>query len=218
MCWYCLCLWWFWFFRLAGVTLVAPVVNYWWKSFPSDLSTEAYYQQARNDQWAVRVAHYAPWLTHWWNTQKWFPGSSVVARNLGMLSKSDKEIMFKLGAARRKHEVYIYITTIHHHLFFYFTYLHSSNLSYYIGTSKATRNTRDIAPWHDCWIWNLGIWSYGTRESVPEQWRIGALVARRWWCACPCDSATLHCTEAAMDTLPWDSWSRTFVPVRSRYG
>lgn len=98
-----------WFFRLAGVTLVAPVVNYWWKNFPSDLSKEAYYQQAINDQWAVRVAHYAPWLLHWWNSQKWFLGSSVVTRSLGILSKSDKEILMKLGAARRQHEVY-YIT------------------------------------------------------------------------------------------------------------
>ncbi|AEC09227.1 alpha/beta-Hydrolases superfamily protein [Arabidopsis thaliana] len=93
--------------RLAGVTLVAPVVNYWWKNFPSEISTEAFNQQGRNDQWAVRVAHYAPWLTHWWNSQSWFPGSSVVARNLGMLSKADKEIMFKLGAARSQHEAQI---------------------------------------------------------------------------------------------------------------
>ncbi|VVB02323.1 unnamed protein product [Arabis nemorensis] len=93
--------------RLAGVTLVAPVVNYWWKNFPSDISNEAYYQQPRNDQWAVRVAHYAPWLTHWWNSQKWFPGSSVVTKNFGILSKSDKEIMFKIGAARRPHEAEI---------------------------------------------------------------------------------------------------------------
>jgi len=205
-----------WFFlRLAGVTLVAPVVNYWWKNFPSEISTEAFNQQGRNDQWAVRVAHYAPWLTHWWNSQSWFPGSSVVARNLGMLSKADKEIMFKLGAARSQHEVY---TTFFMTSFSSPTYLHLSNLSLYEGTNKATRNTRDIAPWHDCWIWNLGVRSNGARESVPEQWRISALVAGRWWCACPCDSATLHCEEAAMDPLPWDSWSRAFVPVCSRYG
>lgn len=69
------------------------------------MSKEAYNKQPRNDQWAVRVAHYAPWLTHWWNSQKWFLGSSVVTRNLGLLSKSDKEILFKIGAAGRPHEV-----------------------------------------------------------------------------------------------------------------
>ncbi|KAI3458856.1 hypothetical protein Pfo_015519 [Paulownia fortunei] len=64
--------------RLAGATLIAPVVNYWWPGFPSNLSTEAYYQQFPQDQWALRVAHDAPWLVYWWNTQKWFPSSSVV--------------------------------------------------------------------------------------------------------------------------------------------
>ncbi|KAL0322145.1 UNVERIFIED_CONTAM: hypothetical protein Scaly_2510900 [Sesamum calycinum] len=65
--------------RLAGATLIAPVVNYWWPSFPSNLSAEAYLLQFRQDQWALRVAHHAPWLVYWWNTQKWFPPSSAVA-------------------------------------------------------------------------------------------------------------------------------------------
>ncbi|KAL8538847.1 hypothetical protein ACS0TY_000737 [Phlomoides rotata] len=65
--------------RLAGATLIVPVVNYWWPGFPTDLATEAYNQQFPQDQWALRVAHHAPWLVYWWNTQKWFPGSSVAA-------------------------------------------------------------------------------------------------------------------------------------------
>ncbi|PSR92958.1 Dihydrolipoyllysine-residue acetyltransferase component of acetoin cleaving system like [Actinidia chinensis var. chinensis] len=65
--------------RLAGATLIAPVVNYWLPGFPANLSKEAYYKQFPQDQWALRVAHYAPWLTYWWNTQKWFPSSSVIA-------------------------------------------------------------------------------------------------------------------------------------------
>ncbi|KAK6156282.1 hypothetical protein DH2020_010530 [Rehmannia glutinosa] len=64
--------------RLAGAALIAPVVNYWWPGFPSNLSTEAYYQQFPQDQWALRVVHRAPWLVYWWNTQKWFPHSSVI--------------------------------------------------------------------------------------------------------------------------------------------
>ncbi|XP_075499428.1 uncharacterized protein LOC142537824 [Primulina tabacum] len=63
--------------RLAGATLIAPVVNYWWPSFPPKLSTEAYNQQSCRDQWALRVTHYAPWLLYWWDTQQWFPSSSV---------------------------------------------------------------------------------------------------------------------------------------------
>ncbi|CAN1844170.1 hypothetical protein LINPERHAP1_LOCUS37355 [Linum perenne] len=66
--------------RLAGAALVAPVINYWWKSFPTNLSTEAYNNQLPQDQWALRIAHHAPWLVYWWNTQKIFPSSAVIAR------------------------------------------------------------------------------------------------------------------------------------------
>lgn len=65
--------------RLAGAALVAPVINYWWPGFPADLAKEAYDRQLMQDQWALRVAHHVPWLTYWWNTQKWFPSSSGVA-------------------------------------------------------------------------------------------------------------------------------------------
>lgn len=81
--------------RIAGATLLAPVVNYWWPGFPSNLSREAYYQQLPQDQWAVRVAHYAPWLTYWWNTQKWFPASSVAAHSPDVLSLPDKIVISK---------------------------------------------------------------------------------------------------------------------------
>uniref|UniRef100_A0A803QUN9 AB hydrolase-1 domain-containing protein n=2 Tax=Cannabis sativa TaxID=3483 RepID=A0A803QUN9_CANSA len=85
--------------RLAGAGLIAPVINYWWPSFPKNLSTEAYYQQPPQDQWALRVAHYLPWLTYWWNTQKFFPASSVIASNPQTLSPQDMEIMKKLFSA-----------------------------------------------------------------------------------------------------------------------
>lgn len=84
--------------RLAGVVLIAPVVNYWWSSFPKNLTMEAYKLQSRQDQWAIGVAHYAPWLVYWWNTQKWFPGSSVIAGKPNF-SASDWELV-----ARRRSE------------------------------------------------------------------------------------------------------------------
>ncbi|KAB2607779.1 hypothetical protein D8674_010947 [Pyrus ussuriensis x Pyrus communis] len=65
--------------RIAGAALLAPVVNYWWTGIPANLSSQAYSQQLLQDQWAVRVSHYTPWLTYFWNTQKWFPGSSLLA-------------------------------------------------------------------------------------------------------------------------------------------
>lgn len=83
--------------RLAGVTLLCPVVNYWWPSFPSKLSTEAYYQQFPEDQWALRVAHHAPWLVYWWNTQKWFPASSVAAGKPNF-TPPDLQVLSKFAA------------------------------------------------------------------------------------------------------------------------
>ncbi|XP_065616813.1 uncharacterized protein LOC112017295 isoform X3 [Quercus suber] len=82
--------------RLAGAGLLAPVVNYWWSGFPGNLSGEAYNQQFRQDQWALRVAHYIPWLTYWWNTQKLFPSSSVAGHSTGTLSPQDQELVPKL--------------------------------------------------------------------------------------------------------------------------
>ncbi|CAN1134122.1 hypothetical protein LINPERHAP2_LOCUS8068, partial [Linum perenne] len=59
--------------RLAGVSILTPATNYWWTGFPSNLSGAALKKQAPCDYWSLSVAHYAPWLTYWWNTQKWFP-------------------------------------------------------------------------------------------------------------------------------------------------
>ncbi|KAK8638921.1 hypothetical protein V6N13_137329 [Hibiscus sabdariffa] len=81
--------------RLAGATLIAPVINYWWSGLPTNLTNEAYLLQLPQDQWALRVSHYAPWLTYWWNTQKWFPGSSVIANSLENFSSEDIELLMK---------------------------------------------------------------------------------------------------------------------------
>ncbi|GJT14287.1 alpha/beta hydrolases superfamily protein [Tanacetum coccineum] len=82
--------------RLAGVAFIAPVINYWWPSFPANLSNEAYYyKQFKPDQWSLRVAHHIPWLTYWWNTQKWFPSSSVASQSLDMFSPPDMEVLSK---------------------------------------------------------------------------------------------------------------------------
>ncbi|CAK9134540.1 unnamed protein product [Ilex paraguariensis] len=80
--------------RLAGASLLAPVVNYWWPGFPVNLSTEAYNQQPVQDQWTLRVAHYIPWLTYWWNTQKWFPSSH-----------QDRELIPHSVSMRKEYEV-----------------------------------------------------------------------------------------------------------------
>ncbi|KAF7804306.1 putative alpha/Beta hydrolase [Senna tora] len=81
--------------RLEGAAILAPVVNYWWSGLPANLTSEAYKQQKLQDQWTLRVGHYFPWLTYWWNTQKWFPSSSVIAHSPDILSRQDQEIVTK---------------------------------------------------------------------------------------------------------------------------
>ncbi|KAJ0046731.1 hypothetical protein Pint_05836 [Pistacia integerrima] len=88
---------------LAGATLIAPVINYWWPGFPRNLSTEAYNLQLPQDQWALRVTHYAPWLTYWWNTQKLFPGSAAAASHPEIFSPQDIQLFSKL-AGRQTHK------------------------------------------------------------------------------------------------------------------
>ncbi|KAL3532080.1 hypothetical protein ACH5RR_005601 [Cinchona calisaya] len=86
--------------RLAGASLIAPVVNHWWPGFPANLSNEVYNQQLQQDQWALRVAHHAPWLTYWWNTQKLFPPSAAVVQSRAVLSRQDLEIVGADGIKR----------------------------------------------------------------------------------------------------------------------
>ncbi|KAJ1419541.1 Alpha/Beta hydrolase fold [Sesbania bispinosa] len=83
--------------RLAGAVLLAPVVNYWWPGLPANLTADAFYPKKLQDQWALRVAHYIPSLTYWWNTQRWFPASSVIAHNPDILSHQDKELVSKMS-------------------------------------------------------------------------------------------------------------------------
>ncbi|MED6159230.1 hypothetical protein PIB30_040435 [Stylosanthes scabra] len=89
--------------RLAGAVLLAPVVNYWWHGLPGNLTNEAYYRQLLQDQWTLRVAHYTPWLTYWWNTQKWFPGLSLIYNGSSVLSRQDKELVSTIWPARKGH-------------------------------------------------------------------------------------------------------------------
>ncbi|CAI0420442.1 unnamed protein product [Linum tenue] len=84
--------------RLAGAALIAPVINYWWPGFPADLCKEAYNLQLPQDQWALRVAHHAPWLTYWWNTQKLFPSSGVISRKRETMSRQDIELVSTMAS------------------------------------------------------------------------------------------------------------------------
>ncbi|XP_074294250.1 uncharacterized protein LOC141622099 [Silene latifolia] len=83
--------------RLAGATLIAPAVNYWWPSFPSNLSSEAFSKLLTRDIWSLRVAHYLPWLTYWWNTRKFFPPFGAISHIPDVLSRHDKEVLEQFG-------------------------------------------------------------------------------------------------------------------------
>ncbi|XP_057858064.1 uncharacterized protein LOC131067147 isoform X1 [Cryptomeria japonica] len=87
--------------RLAGAALLAPVVNYWWQGFPANLFNEAYSLQALQDQWALRIPHYTPWLTYWWMTQNWFPSSSVISGTWKTVNRYDAEMMQNVFARQR---------------------------------------------------------------------------------------------------------------------
>ncbi|CAN1832332.1 hypothetical protein LINPERHAP1_LOCUS33445 [Linum perenne] len=67
--------------RLAGVALVAPFVHYWWPCLPADLSKLGLQNLLPMDRRTFYVAHYAPWMFHWWMSQKWSPSLSMWAEN-----------------------------------------------------------------------------------------------------------------------------------------
>ncbi|XP_060969104.1 uncharacterized protein LOC115723426 [Cannabis sativa] len=94
--------------RLAGAGLIAPVINYRWPSFPAKLWKECYSRQPKEDQWALRVAYYIPWLTYWWNTQTWFPSSTVISGNPINISAQDHQILnnslSKMTPEKEKHK------------------------------------------------------------------------------------------------------------------
>lgn len=138
--------------RLAGATLMTPVVNYWWHNLPLNMTTKAYYKQPKHDQWALRVAHYFPWLTYWWFTQEWFPSSSVVQRNPAVFSNQDLSIVSKFLINRQQQVIQLPNAPLHHDYFLpnslhvscvvynislhYFNYIFSFNyyifFSYYV--------------------------------------------------------------------------------------
>ncbi|KAJ4896868.1 alpha/beta-Hydrolases superfamily protein [Raphanus sativus] len=96
--------------RLAGAALVGPDINYWWRNLPRDITKDAFSLTSPADQWALRIAHHAPWLTYWWNTQKWFPFSNVIAGNPVIFSRQDTEASDQIWY--NKQHIYMFTCTI----------------------------------------------------------------------------------------------------------
>lgn len=83
--------------RLAGATLVVPVINFWWPSFPPKLVHEEFRKQLKRDQVKLTIAHRAPWLVYWWMTQKLFPYSSIMQRHPILLNKRDLATIMEMS-------------------------------------------------------------------------------------------------------------------------
>lgn len=77
--------------RLAGVAMMAPVVNYRWRGLPRGLARQLYRRQTVGDQWSLRVAYYAPWLLHWWMSQPWLPTSTVIDGSASFPNELDEK-------------------------------------------------------------------------------------------------------------------------------
>ncbi|CAM8889393.1 unnamed protein product [Rhodiola kirilowii] len=78
--------------RLAGASLVVPLVNYWWSGIPRNISDAGFKKHINQNKWTFRVAHYTPRLLYLWMTQKLFPTLS-----LGNLCERDLKMFEKLS-------------------------------------------------------------------------------------------------------------------------
>ncbi|XP_047328118.1 probable lysophospholipase BODYGUARD 2 [Impatiens glandulifera] len=76
---------------LAGVAMVAPMINYNWPSLPNELVKDDC--RKGMTMWGFLAARYIPWLVHWWLTQKIFPSSNVLDRNRKFFCDKDLEVL-----------------------------------------------------------------------------------------------------------------------------
>lgn len=86
------------------------------------------------------------------------------------------------------------------------------------GTAKAARAVWVRSPWLKHWAWEVGVWSHGPRESIPEQGRCGPVMA---WCRRYHGarlSLTLHQPEAPLGSLSRAAECWPLIPAGRRYG
>ncbi|XP_065868045.1 uncharacterized protein [Euphorbia lathyris] len=83
--------------RLAGATLMVPVINFWWPSFPPKLVNEVFKKQLKRDQVKLTIAHRFPTLIYWWMTQKMFPYSSIMQRHPILGNKRDVQTIIQMS-------------------------------------------------------------------------------------------------------------------------
>lgn len=79
--------------RLAGVSLVVPVVNYRWRSLPEKLIKGDYRRTLV--QVFFWFAKHVPRLLQWWVTQDWNSSMNVVEKKPVFFSNRDTEALKK---------------------------------------------------------------------------------------------------------------------------
>lgn len=79
--------------RLAGAAMVVPIINYWWPSFPAELSRQAFKRLIVPEQRTLWIAHNMPSLLYLWMTQKWLPSSAAAMHHPEIFSKHDMEVL-----------------------------------------------------------------------------------------------------------------------------
>ncbi|ONM42310.1 alpha/beta-Hydrolases superfamily protein [Zea mays] len=87
--------------QLAGAALVVPIINYWWPSFPAELSKQAFNRLIVPEQRTLWIAHNIPSLLYLWMTQRWFPSSAAAMHHPEIFSKHDMEVLQKMMAMPR---------------------------------------------------------------------------------------------------------------------
>ncbi|KAJ4724807.1 alpha/beta-Hydrolases superfamily protein [Melia azedarach] len=78
-------------YRLAGVALIVPVINYKWPSLPKSLIRADY--RRKLCLWSLWIAKYTRGLLYWWVTQKFLPATSVLERNPVYFNNRDIEVL-----------------------------------------------------------------------------------------------------------------------------
>jgi len=85
--------------------MVVPIINYWWPSFPAELSRQAFKRLVVLEQRTLWIAHNIPSLLYLWMTQRWFPSSAAAMHHPEIFSKHDMEVLQKMMAMPKTIEV-----------------------------------------------------------------------------------------------------------------
>lgn len=83
--------------RLAGVGMIGPAVNYWWKCIDKEAFRQAVGTQILRDRWFIWVARHFPRLIYFFITQPWIPKPTPVVLNFNVLNATDQAALKEFG-------------------------------------------------------------------------------------------------------------------------